>query len=471
MDIFDKKPLPNRKIYLLTLLTPAVYLLAATSSHLIGLLPFYFLGLILIARARTYRTAFYSGLLSSFLTAALHINFFLNIFGHASIILWLIISIWPALFILMVKFTIDKGNKTVSLFAIPLILFVLEMISSEIYPLRFSWCTPGFMTHENPQIFGIPFLGVYGFSALILLITILAVYSQKRSYLISGFATFLTLLSFIKMEADTQRTGPKITGIQLEFPEEYEALNALENAAIVHPDSDIFMLSEYSFKDGIPEKVRKWCKANNKFLIAGTTFKSENNNFYNTAVVVNPDGIIEFTQVKAQPIQFFNDGLPAQEQKLWESPWGKIGICICYDLSYATVTDKLVELGAQALIVPTMDVESWGKSEHQLHSRVAPIRAAEYGIPIFKVASSGISQSANRNGLVIATADYPGQNEIISSTLNINEKGSKPFDRYLFYPAITVLILIMLFSISDKRKTLSVSTSLQAVLLSLFSQR
>ena len=276
---------------------------------------------------------------------------------------------------------------------------------------------------------------------------------NKRTIISSCFAAALTLLSFIKNDAHPQKTGPKITGIQLEFPEVQEAFDALGKAFKVHPDSDIFMLSEYTFKDGIPEKIKNWCREKKKFLITGTTFKSENDNFFNTAVVVNQDGNIEFTQVKAQPIQFFNDGLPAKEQKLWKSPWGNIGICICYDLSYASVTDKLVELGAQALIVPTMDVESWGKSEHLLHSRVAPIRAAEYGIPIFKVASSGISQSVNNNGIVIAYADFPGQNEIITSHLNITEKGNKPIDRHLFYPALAGLILLLTCSVTTEKKS------------------
>ena len=62
-----------------------------------------------------------------------------------------------------------------------------------------------------------------------------------------------------------------------------------------------------------------------------------------------------------------------------------IGICICYDLSYRRVTDPLIRMGAQALIVPTMDVADWGRRQHELHARVAPVRAAEYGVPIFRL--------------------------------------------------------------------------------------
>ena len=137
-------------------------------------------------------------------------------------------------------------------------------------------------------------------------------------------------------------------------------------------------------------------------------------------------------------IQFFNDGLPAPEQKLWDSPWGKIGICICYDLSYRRVVDELVRQGAQAIIVPTMDVADWGKHQHELHSRIAPTRAAEYGIPIFRVASSGISQLVNDQGRVENSAPFPGDEAMLGGKLELRDKGSLPFDHWLA-PISTVL--------------------------------
>jgi predicted amidohydrolase len=156
-----------------------------------------------------------------------------------------------------------------------------------------------------------------------------------------------------------------------------------------------------------------------------------NHVYYNTAFVVGTNGGIVFKQAKSVPIQFFDDGLPAQKQEVWNSPWGKIGICICYDLSYTRVTDRLVEQGAQLLIVPTMDVEDWGRHEHELHSRVAPVRAAEYGIPIFRVASSGISQAVSGGGNVIAQTSFGASGEIFSAQLGLPSRGSLPLDRFL----------------------------------------
>src|SRR5208282_1820567 len=141
---------------------------------------------------------------------------------------------------------------------------------------------------------------------------------------------------------------------------------------------------------------------------------------------------------------------PALKQEVWDSPWGKIGICICYDLSYARVTDRLVRKSAQLLIVPTMDVEDWGRHEHELHALVAPVRAAEYGLPIFRLASSGISQAVDGGGRVMAQASFPGIGDVVSAELRLPARGSLPLDRFLapFCVLAVVVILILLTAIS-----------------------
>ena len=60
--------------------------------------------------------------------------------------------------------------------------------------------------------------------------------------------------------------------------------------------------------------------------------------------------------------------------------------------------DEFVRLGAQAIIVPAMDVEQWGSREHELNARMARVRSAEYGVEIFRVTSSGVSQLTDVSG-------------------------------------------------------------------------
>jgi apolipoprotein N-acyltransferase len=143
------------------------------------------------------------------------------------------------------------------------------------------------------------------------------------------------------------------------------------------------------------------------------------------------------------PIQFFKDGLPAPQQKLWDSPWGQIGLCICYDLSYTRVADRLVQQGAQALIVPTMDVADWGNAQHELHARVTPVRASEYGLPIFRLASSGVSQWADRNGRIRASAPALGDGATLAGTLEMRGPGRLPPDRWLAPFAVGVTVVLV----------------------------
>ena len=168
------------------------------------------------------------------------------------------------------------------------------------------------------------------------------------------------------------------------------------------------------------------------YLIAGGRKYINQHEYYNTAFVIGPDGNDVFSQVKSVPVQFMDDGVPATERHVWDSPWGKIGICICYDVGYARVADDFVQQGARGIIVPTMDATYWGEFERRmLHGRVGPIRAAEYGIPVFGVWSSGISQLIDSSGRIVATAPYPGQGDTIIGSLDLSRPGRMPPDRPL----------------------------------------
>ena len=93
--------------------------------------------------------------------------------------------------------------------------------------------------------------------------------------------------------------------------------------------------------------------------------------------------------------------------------------------------DDFIAAGAQGLIIPTMDLESWGWYERaRLHGRLGPVRAAEYGVPVFGVWSSGESQLIDASGRVIAMAGYPGQGEMIAGPFELKEAGRIPIDRW-----------------------------------------
>ncbi|HZF02406.1 MAG TPA: nitrilase-related carbon-nitrogen hydrolase [Methylomirabilota bacterium] len=403
------------------------------------------------------RRAFYFGLATGFLCAAPQLFFFWKIFSVAAIMLWIVFAFWIGLFAAIVCGSIRRWGKAKAMWLIPIVWTGIEYFRSELYYLKFSWLNVGYAL-PNFQLASLDVFGMYSVGFLVFLIT--ATFSfrpiLKKFQILSiilifviPIALFFTLNAALRYKRISQLS---LVGIQMEFPSVGILPKVLNQALAKNTNAQIFVLSEYTLDSGVPDSLKNWCRDNSKFLVVGGKDVVTNHIYYNTVFVVGTNGEIIFKQAKSVPIQFFDDGLPAPKQGVWNSPWGKIGICICYDLSYTRITDELVKQGAQLLIVPTMDVSEWGKHEHELHSRVAPVRAAEYGIPIFRLASSGISQAVTGGGYVVAQTSFDKSGEILSAQLRLPTHGSLPLDRFLapICTGITAIVTAVLIFLNWK---------------------
>ncbi len=433
-----------------------------------GLLAFaivgYVIGLVQLARLPSTRQCFYVAMGVGFACFAPQLGFFWNIFGAFAIALWLVLALWIAAFVVITHVAIVQLGWKRAAFLTPFFWTGLEYFRSELYYLKFSWLNVGYAFAESSivrwshlGVCGVGFLSA-AFAACFLVIRRERLLRLTLSELLALVVTFGVLAALLIPTMSEMRGygRPKLVlaGIQLEFPETSRIEQSLvKTIRISEQDKarawwgltnvDLVVLPEYTL-DGEPmDALKDWCRTNQKFLIVGGKQPLGDTNYYNTAFVISTNGEVVFKQVKSVPIQFFKDGLPAPEQKVWDSPWGKIGICICYDLSYTRITDALVRQGAQMLIVPTMDVETWGQHQHELHARIAPVRAAEYGIPIFRVASSGISQGVDYRGSVQAIAPFPGEGETIFFGAHIGSKGSVPPDRLLATLSVFITIVFI----------------------------
>jgi apolipoprotein N-acyltransferase len=407
--------------------------------------------LVELTRTQNGRSAFYSGIALGFLVFAPKLTFFYTIFSMAAVPLWLVLAFWHGLFLWLGQRARTLFPGWAGLMLVPFLCTGLEYFRSELYPLKFSWLSPAFALGPNV---GVSILGSYGLTFILLMA--LAAISTLRRRVWAFVAVVAVTFGLILLPAASQPVAGSIqvAGMQLEFPVELEVPAKLDLLKAKHPEADIYVLSEYTFDGPIPNCVRAWCKRNSKYLIAGGKDPAPDRNFYNTAFVIDPSGEIVFKQVKAVPIQFFKDGLPATEQKLWNSPWGKIGLAVCYDLSYTRVTDNLIRQGAQIIINPTMDLADWGARQHELHSLIPPMRAAEYRVPIFRLASSGVSQAINRDGRVLATAPFPGEEATIGATLKLSSDSRLPLDRLLAPLATVIAILFAPYRAFARKKLL-----------------
>ena len=461
----------SKPVYLyLSLLSALLFLNLSFTYEVLGVGIFFYLLSLLCAVlfAPSRRQLFYFVLLVGVINCAIQLNFFYGLFKTAAIPLYAILAIWVALPCLLTRILLDRfGHKAILCF--PFMWTACEFFRSELYYLKFSWLSGG-MALSHPFYNGLPGLfGFYGVSFIFLLIVAVAIVIPKSRYKPFAGLLIIPALCMSYIQPKQNRPGPNVLGVQLEYPFEQQVLAHLEKNIERYPETELIVLSEYSFPGDIPASIREFCKTNNVYLIAGGKVKKPGSaesgipmkigkgkkgadrNWYNTAFVINPQGETEFTQVKSVPIQFFNDGLPAPKQELWKSPWGKIGLAICYDLSYSKVMDELISQGAEALIIPTMDAIKWGEYEHRLHAKMPIVRAREYGIEIFRVASSGISQHVSARGKLLAETNFPGQGEQIYSKLLMHPKATVPVDRAIAYLSIFFSLIAMAFLLIKKK--------------------
>lgn len=98
------------------------------------------------------------------------------------------------------------------------------------------------------------------------------------------------------------------------------------------------------------------------FLVGGSIPELSGELLYNTSVVFNPQGEIVARHRKAHLFDVrvkngieFTESLvlsPGNTATLFETPWGKIGVEICYDIRFPELTRKMAKDGARLVIVP-----------------------------------------------------------------------------------------------------------------------
>ena len=103
-------------------------------------------------------------------------------------------------------------------------------------------------------------------------------------------------------------------------------------------------------------------KENNIYLVSGSIPEIDNNKVYNTSYVFNRYGEkigkhrkVHLFDIDIKGKQTFkeSDTLNAgDEVTVFDTEFGKIGLCICYDFRFPELTRLMVNKGAKAIIVP-----------------------------------------------------------------------------------------------------------------------
>ncbi len=116
-----------------------------------------------------------------------------------------------------------------------------------------------------------------------------------------------------------------------------------------------------------------------KFLVAGSVPEKANHNIYNTSFVFNPKGEqiarhrkVHLFDIDVEGGQKFkeSDTLTAgNDYTIFETPFAKIGLIICYDIRFPEFSRILVDKGADLIIVPAAFNMTTGPAHWELSFR------------------------------------------------------------------------------------------------------
>ena len=148
-----------------------------------------------------------------------------------------------------------------------------------------------------------------------------------------------------------------------------EILKILDDASKDNLKPDIIVFTETAYDRGIvncedykwisenSEPVKKICKKakeTNMYVIFGI-HEYEDGRKYNTDLLISPDGKIigKYRKTHLTYKELLNGIVPGDELKVFDLPFGKIGILICWDQWFPDAARVLTDKGAEIIFVST----------------------------------------------------------------------------------------------------------------------
>ncbi len=138
----------------------------------------------------------------------------------------------------------------------------------------------------------------------------------------------------------------------------------------------------------LSEQLSQTCQNLNATIMVGILEKDDSGRIFNTALVTGPEGILGRYRKTHLPYLGIDRFLDSGEELLppINTPVGRVGTLICYDLRFPEPCRALALMGAQIVSIST----AWPRAATLYPDFVAQTRAAENGV--FLVAANRIGE-------------------------------------------------------------------------------
>jgi len=354
-----------------------------------------------------------------FVLFALTVHWLWNLFGVFSASLFVIFALSYALFGWLYGQARQRLTPAAVVLLTPTLWVGAEYLRAECWALRFGWGALGYSQADTAVMQLASVVGVYGVTWLLVLVNALLYFTvtlpADRSVRLCWLAGSL-LVGGIKLSESLWRKRSErrierllraacVQGEEV-APEQYE------EAAATLGHVELMVLPEYALHDdpawdiASAEVFSRIARRHRAYLLYGCLRHTtpQQAQFFNTALMLSPDGNPAGEYRKRNPLPFFNDGLPGHGSQPITTSIGRIGVAVCFDGDFEKPCREVTAHGAQLLAIPTFDSRTWGDAMRRQHEAFPRFRAVETGMYVVRAASSGYSMVVDPKGRVLARA-------------------------------------------------------------------
>lgn len=339
--------------------------------------------------------------------------------GPVGVAAVVVFAVWMGLAFRVARLLADRFGPKMLWWVLPLAFVGQEVLRCEgLSRYRFSYAAFGYSQSPDAWCARIVAVGgIYVLSLFIVGANAAIAYGLVRRRpcawlpLIGVVSVGLALLGIERLCRSANQRTVAVACVQGE-EETYRQLADLTEAAIKDPLRPRFIvLPEHTIGEYASEKhlfvrmLAPLAREYGVYICVGAHVRAPRTaacDYDNVGLLIGPDDRIVGEQSKVVPLPFFHDGNPAQSQRVFETPHGRIGTYICYDGDFTDVPRRLAGLGAELMLVPVMNPAKWGHVQRDQQARMARFRAMELNRAAVRAASSGTSQIIDADGRVVA---------------------------------------------------------------------
>ena len=374
----------------------------------------------------------------------------------------------------------------VSLWLLPLFWFGLEWVKGWILT-GMPWLSLGYSQTNSPLSGFAPLIGVYGISALCMLMAVaLFLLLRDKRYSMLAILIIVPLSGWLLQQVEwteVQAKTLKVTMVQGNIPQEVKwrrdqrqnIFNTYWRETSQHWDSDLIIWPETALpghseeiEQSVLQPMQETAIEQGATIISGLVVSDkENDNFYNSVILLNQSrsvyhkrhlvmfgeyypmrGLLDFLRNWISIP--YSDLTPGPlEQELMQVDGSILGMSICFEDVFSR--DILLALPDANLLVNLSNDAWFGNSTapHQ-HMQIAQMRSQETGRVMMRATNTGVSSFIDHKGRVIART---GQFKTQSITEVVQGRsGLTPFYYFAKIQAILAILPFVAVLILARRK-------------------